>query len=211
MSGTSALSPSVVVADDDPRDRFRLRALLADGGLEVNGEAADGGSAIGTVLRLRPEVILLDVSLDGAAATREIVRREPGTAVVALAESARDEDLAEVMLAGAAGHVLRSASTDRLLDAVRAAAGGETRLGPEVAGRLLELWRQNEYRRVATPERRTDADLSEREIDVLCLLADGSDHAAIADELGLGHNAIKRHVASILDKLGAANRAAAPA
>lgn len=204
-------SYSVLVADEDPQTRFRLRALLDDAGPRVIGEVAGAGPAIDAVLRGRPDAILLDVGLDGPAVTREIVRREPATAVLALADSPREEVLADVMLAGAAGLVLRSASSARLLEALDAAVSGETRLAPEIAAQLVELWRRNEYRRMETPDRRTDADLSEREIDVLCLLADGMAHPAIAAELGIGPNAIRRHVASILDKLGAERRAAAAA
>jgi two-component system, NarL family, response regulator LiaR len=185
----------VLIADDHTVVRQGLRAFLdGDHGLEVVGEARDGAEAVRMAQRLRPDVVLMDLLmpvLDGLAATA-IVRRElPDTEVLALTSVLEDAAVVGAVRAGAIGYLLKDAEAEELRGAIRAAAAGRVQLAPEAAARLMR-----EVRAPEGPEK-----LSERESEVLRLLARGYANKTIARELGITERTVKAHVGSILAKL----------
>lgn len=191
----------VVVVDDHKVVRQGLRFLLGqEDGIEVVGESVDGEEAIDAVARLRPDVVLLDLlmpNLDGLAALPRILEGRPGVRVVVLTSDHDDDRIVEAIQAGAISYLLKSAGVDEVVAAVRAAASGETRLAPSVAAKLIK-----EVRRKHEP---ADA-LSEREREVLVLIARGKSNKEIARNLGIGEETVKTHVGSILGKLQLADR-----
>jgi DNA-binding NarL/FixJ family response regulator/class 3 adenylate cyclase len=200
----------VVVADDQRLVRAGFRVILdAEPDIRVVGEAADGRSAVDVVLRTRPAVVLMDIrmpELDGLQAAERILSEpESDTAVLMLTTFDRDEYIYEALRIGASGFLLKDAPADRLLDAVRAAAAGDALLAPSVTRRLIE-----QFARAAPPAPGQVppalAELTERELDVLGLVARGLSNAEIAGELVLGENTVKTHVAHILRKLGLRDR-----
>jgi DNA-binding NarL/FixJ family response regulator len=200
----------VVVADDQRLVRAGFRVILdAEPDIRVVGEAADGRSAVDLVMRTRPRVVLMDIrmpELDGLqAAERILANPELDTAVLMLTTFDLDEYIYAALRIGASGFLLKDAPADRLLDAVRAAAEGDALLAPSVTRRLIA-----QFARAAPPA--TDGvpaaltELTERELEVLRLVARGLSNAEIAAELVLGENTIKTHVAHVLRKLGLRDR-----
>ena len=201
---------SVVIADDQRLVRAGFRVILdAEPDIVVVGEAADGRSAVDVALRRRPDVVLMDIrmpELDGLKATERILAdADPPPAVIMLTTFDRNEYVYEALRIGASGFLLKDAPADRLLDAVRVVAAGEALLAPSVTRSLIE-----QFARAARPAPgavpAVFADLTERELDVLRLLARGMSNAEIAGELVLGENTIKSHVAHVLAKLGLRDR-----
>jgi DNA-binding NarL/FixJ family response regulator len=202
----------VLVVDD--QDLFRegvVTLLSARDGLEVVGEAADGREAVEAVARLRPAVVLMDLRmpvLDGVAATREIAERYPEIRVIVLTTFDDDEEVFEALRAGAAGYLLKDVSSEKLAEAIRVAASGESFLQPSIASKVLaELNRRPP--RPASAERALLEPLSERELDVLRHLARGASNREIARRVHLAEGTVKNYVSSILAKLGAPDRTAA--
>ena len=201
---------SVVIADDQRLLRTGFRVILdAEPDIRVVGEAADGRSAVDVVLRRRPDVVLMDIrmpELDGLRAAERILS-EPGleTAVLMLTTFDRSEYVYEALRIGASGFLLKDTPADRLLDAVRVVAAGEALLAPSITRRLIE-----QFTRAARPEAdgvpAALADLTAREVDVLRLVARGLSNTEIAEQLVLGENTIKTHVAHGLSKLGLRDR-----
>jgi NarL family two-component system response regulator LiaR len=190
----------VLIADDHEVVRQGLRAFLElDPTLDVVGDAASGTQAVRLAHRLRPDVVLMDVvmpELDGIAAT-EVIRRElPDTRVLVLTSMLEDASVRSAVRAGAIGYLVKDTSALELRQAIKAAAAGQVQLSPSVAARLM--------RQVVAPEQ-LDA-LSEREVDVLRLLAHGSANKQIARDLGIAEKTVKTHVSSILGKLGVQSR-----
>jgi NarL family two-component system response regulator LiaR len=185
----------VLIVDDHAVVRQGLRAFLeGDRGIELVGEAKDGSEAVRVARRLRPDVILMDLlmpGMDGIAATIEVRREVPETEVLALTSVLEDAAVVGAVRAGAIGYMLKSAEADELRKAIRAAAAGRVQLAPEAAARLMR-----EIRAPESPEK-----LSEREVDVLRLVAQGLANKAIARELGITERTVKAHVGSILAKL----------
>lgn len=197
----------VLLADDQEMVRTGFRMILgADGDIAVVGDARDGREAVDAVLRDHPHVVLMDIRmpvLDGLAATREIRRRGSDTAVIILTTFDDDEYLYEALAAGASGFLLKDASADDLLRAVHVVASGDALLAPAVTRRVIE----NVARHAPTPEDvAAVARLSERERDVLRLMADGLTNSEIARSLIVGEATVKTHVARILQKLPARDR-----
>ena len=194
----------VLLVDDHAFFRAGLRTMLVDAGLAVT-EARSGPAAIEVVTGDRPDVVLMDLNMphmSGTEATRVIVEKA-AVPVVMLTMSAEDEDVVEAVRAGARGYVLKDAPLDEIVRSARAAAAGEAWISPRVTGPLLE--------RVvavgdAPPAVAPAVDLSDREREVLRLVAAGKDNAAIARELYLGAGTVRKYVSSILVKLGVANR-----
>src|SRR5262245_950678 len=186
----------VLIADDHDVVRKGLAAFLAlDTDLVVVGEAEDGAEAVRLARELRPDVVLMDLlmpEMDGIAATQVIRPELPETEVVALTSVPEDASVIGAMRAGAIGDLLKDARVEERTRAVRAAAGGQVQLSPKAAARLV--------REVRAPER--PEALSEREIDVLRVLARGRANKEIARELGVSEKTVKTHVSSILGKLG---------
>jgi DNA-binding NarL/FixJ family response regulator len=201
----------VAVVDDQGIVRAGLARILSPAdGFEVVAECADGRQAVKELPALRPDVVLMDVrmpALDGIAATAQLRRLDDPLDVLVLTTFGEDEVLWGAIEAGAAGFVLKDSSAEELIAAVRAVAGGAAWFDPAVAPRLLER-----YRRVVAPAAR-DASrldlLTDREHDVLRLMARGATNAEIGSTLFVAEATVKTHVGSIFGKLGVRDRAAA--
>ena len=204
---------SVVIADDERLLRAGFRVILdAEADLRVVGEAADGREAVDVVRRRRPDVVLMDVrmpELDGLAAARRILEDpENATAVVMLTTFDLSQYVYDALRMGASGFLLKDAPADRLLDAVRVAAAGDALLAPSVTRRLIEEFSRAPRVDPGGVPPRLQA-LTERELDVLRLVARGLSNAEIAGELILGENTIKTHLARVFRKLELRDRAQA--
>ncbi|MCY1138989.1 response regulator transcription factor [Actinoplanes sp. Pm04-4] len=194
----------VLLVDDQALFREALGVLLsASTDLEVVGEAGDGEQAVRRVAEHTPDVVLMDLRmpvLDGVAATRRIRDEHPATRVIALTTFDDDADVFAALRAGAVGYLLKDVSSERLVEAVRAAARGESVLQPSVAAKVVA--------RVAQlPAAEAPAvPLSEREREVLRLLAGGRSNREIAAAMFLAEGTVKNHVTTILGKLGVRDR-----
>ena len=197
----------VLLVDDHVVVRKGLRALLdREAGIEVAGEAEDGEQAVRSVERLRPDVILMDLEMPGiggAEATALITEKFPGSRVVVLTSHTSEEDVFPALKAGALGYLLKHSGPDEVLQAIRRAHRGETVLDPAIARIVLrELHRPAP----ASSAARTVDPLSERELEVLRLVARGLSNQAIAESLTVGEATVRSHVSSILRKLQLASR-----
>ena len=199
----------VLVVDDQALFREALATLLgARPEVEVVGEAGNGHQALERAAALQPDVVLMDLHmpvLDGIAATRRLTVEQPGVRVLALTTFDDDEDVFAALRAGALGYLLKDVSSDRLVEALLAAARGESVLQPSVAAKVVARLAQLD----AAPRSRPQplvVPLSDRELDVLRLLADGRSNREIAGELFLAEGTVKNHVTNVLAKLGARDR-----
>ena len=199
----------VLVVDDQALFREALVTLLgARPEVEVVGEAGDGQQALERAAALQPDVVLMDLHmpvLDGIAATRRLRVEQPGVRVLALTTFDDDEDVFAALRAGALGYLLKDVSSDRLVEAVLSAARGESVLQPSVAAKVVARFAQLDD----APRPRSQplvVPLSERELDVLRLLADGCSNREIAAALFLAEGTVKNHVTNVLGKLGARDR-----
>jgi DNA-binding NarL/FixJ family response regulator len=199
----------LLIADDHELMRGGLRGMLgAQPDMEIAGEAADGAEAVEHALRLHPDVVIMDIRmprLDGIEATRRIVAGGTGAKVLVLTTFDLDEYVWEALRAGAAGFMLKDAPPGQLAEAVRTVAGGESLLAPAVTQRLVER-----YVRVPPPgsaaQRERFAELTERELEVLGLVARGLSNGEIAAQLFLSEATVKTHITRILAKLGLRDR-----
>ena len=194
----------LLLADDHRMLREGLRRTLEEEGLEVVGEAADGEEALRLAAKLRPDVVLMDVTmpvLDGVEATRQLHEHLPEIPVVILSMHADREVLARAIRAGAAGYLVKDCSTDEVVRTVRLAANGETALSPELAASMLA-----EAQRVDTPAEELEPIISRREEEVLQLVADGLSTSEVAAKLYISIKTVKNHLASIYEKLDSRDR-----
>ena len=195
----------VVVVDDNELLRAGLVTVLSsDEEVDVVGEAADGPAGVRLALEQRPDVVLMDVEMpggDGITATEQVLREAPSVRVMILTMFDLDDYVLEALRAGASGFLLKTTDPRALIDAVKACAAGETRLGPSVIARLVDTY----VSRPAEPAPGLD-DLTDRELDVLRSMAKGLSNAEIARELYLAETTVKTHVARILTKLGVRDR-----
>jgi two-component system, NarL family, response regulator LiaR len=196
----------VLLVDDHAVVRKGLRALLdREPGLEVVGEAETGEQAVLAAERLRPDVVLMDLEMPGMGgieATRLISASEPASRLVVLTSHAAEEDVFPALKAGAQGYLLKHSPPEDVLQAIRQAHRGETALHPAIARMVLQ-----ELRRPPEPKQPTTSDpLSERELEVLRLIARGQSNQEIADALVVGEATVRSHVSSILRKLQLASR-----
>jgi DNA-binding NarL/FixJ family response regulator len=191
----------VLIADDHQVVRSGLEQLLATASdIELVGMAVDGADAVAQVQDLRPDIVLMDLSMpgtDGIEATRAITASEPATQVVVLTSFSDKQRILDALDAGAAGYVLKHAEPDELLDAVRAAHEGGAPLDPKAARVLLDRQRSSS----ASP-----AKMSEREAEVLRLVASGLANKAIARQLGIAERTVKAHLTSIFQRIGVTDR-----
>jgi len=199
-----AKSIRILIADDHAIVRKGIRALLAtEADIEVVGEAADGKEAVEKAERLHPDVILMDLvmpGMDGIEATRRITTRQPEIRILVLTSFAEDEKVFPALKAGALGYLLKDAGPEELVRAIRQVYCGESSLHPAIARKVLqELSRPPE--RPPTPE-----PLTERELEVLRLIAKGKSNREIAEELVISEATVRTHVSNILGKLQLASR-----
>jgi DNA-binding NarL/FixJ family response regulator len=201
------MSVRVLIVDDQALFREALATLLeVQPEIEVVGEAADGEQAIRLCAELRPDVALMDLRmpvLDGIAATTRLRAEQPGVRVLALTTFDDDEDVFAALRAGAVGYLLKDVSSTRLVEALVAAQRGESVLQPSVAAKLVarvaQLPAEPRPQPLATP-------LSERELEVVRLLADGHSNREIAKKLFLAEGTVKNLVTSVLSKLQVRDR-----
>ncbi len=191
----------VVVADDHPIVRAGIVALLQDAAdVQVVGQAADGESAVSTVLAERPDVVLMDLrmpGIDGDAATARILAAEPGIRVLILTTYESDDQILAAIEAGATGYLLKAAPESEILAGVRATARGETALAPSAAAALV---------RRASGTVQSGPSLTPRELDVLRLVAQGQSNPAIGRALFLSETTVKTHLGHVFEKLGVNDR-----
>ena len=202
-----AVSPRVLLVDDHDLFRTGLRNLLEEQGVQVVGEAAAGVEAVRIVRELAPDVVVMDLNMPGITgieATRQIIGLAPLTRVVVLTISDQDEDVMDAILAGACGYLLKDSSIHELLAGIQAAAVGESLISPHIAAKVLQRVRATSASPDAADAIRSE--LSEREIDVLKLIANGKDNADIAAELHISPKTVKNHISNILMKLQIENR-----
>jgi DNA-binding NarL/FixJ family response regulator len=205
---SAAASPRVLIADDHAPTRAGVRMALERDGIEVCAEVKTASEAVEAALRERPDLCLLDVHMPGGgpSAASKITSRLPGTMVVMLTVSRENADMLESLRRGAVGYLLKDMNPASLPVAVRAALGGEGVLPRSLsAGLIEELQRRPESRRVTGQPRERPA-LSGREWEILELLDEGATTAEIADRLFLSRVTVRRHVSSILSKLGVTSR-----
>ena len=206
MTGTPV---RVLLVDDQALFREALAVLLeVRAEIEVVGEAADGAAALERSAALQPDVVLMDLHmpvLDGIAATRRLRVEQPEVRVLALTTFDDDEDVFAALRAGAVGYLLKDVTSDRLVEALLAAARGESVLQPSVAARVVARFAGMPDDAAPRPQPLV-VPLSDRELEVLRLLGDGCSNREIATSLFLAEGTVKNHVTNLLAKLGARDR-----
>jgi DNA-binding NarL/FixJ family response regulator len=197
----------VLLVDDHDLFRTGLRNLLEEQGVNVVAEAGAGADAVKAVREHAPDVVVMDLNMPGMSgveATRHITAISPLTRVLVLTISDQDGDVMDAILAGACGYLLKDASIQELMRGIEAAAIGESLISSHIAGKVLQRLRATS----AQPdiEATIRAELSDREIQVLKLIANGKDNAQIAAELHISPKTVKNHISNILMKLQIDNR-----
>lgn len=209
MQGVMMSMMRVLLADDHALFRDGVASLLGAWDMEVVGQACDGGDAIEQSLRLRPDLVLMDVrmpNVGGLEATRRIKASLPGVKIVMLTVSDDEQDLFEAIKAGAEGYLLKNMSGEEFGRMLADLAGGHAPISRALAGKLLrEFARQSR----AEAAQKAGDDLTDREKEVLQLVARGAPNKGIAQELGISENTVNYHMKNILGKLHARNRAEA--
>jgi DNA-binding NarL/FixJ family response regulator len=195
----------VMVVDDHPMWRDAVERDLAAAGFNIVAVAADGHQAIARFPAARPQVVVLDLQIPGpggVAVTADVLGRDPSARVLILSASGEQRDVLEAVKAGATGYLVKSASREELVDAVRRVAAGDTVFTPGLAGLVL-----GEFRRMADgPEPEPESELTPRETEILKMVATGMSYRQIADRLVLSHRTVQNHVQSTLRKLQMHNR-----
>jgi DNA-binding NarL/FixJ family response regulator len=207
VDGRQVESLRVVIVDDHDLFRTGLRNLLEEQGVQIIGEAASGTEAVRIVRELAPDVVVMDLNMPGMGgvdATRHITAIAPLTRVVMLTISEEDSDVMDAILAGACGYLLKDSSIQDLMAGIRAASLGESLISPNIAAKVLQRVRATSTQpEIANTIR---AELSDREIEVLKLIANGKDNGVIAAELHISPKTVKNHISNILMKLQIDNR-----
>lgn len=200
--------PSVFIVDDHAFFRAGLRSVLTEHGFTVVGDVPSGEAALPLIERRRPDIVVMDLSMpgmSGAAATRQIAERFPSVPVLVMTVSAGEADVIEALEAGAAGYLLKDSEPDEIVRAVDAAMSGDAPLSPRIARLVVQRARMMSGGGAQAATRAAE-ELTDREREVLRLLADGLDNREIAQTLFLSPTTVKRHVSSIVTKLGVSNR-----
>src|SRR5690242_10726417 len=195
-----------MVVDDHPMWRDAVERDLAEAGFDVVAVAADGDQAIARFPAARPQVVVLDLQIPGPGGvevTADVLGRDPSARVLILSASGEQRDVLEAVKAGATGYLVKSASRQELIDAVRRVAAGDTVFTPGLAGLVL-----GEFRRMSREggESEAESDLTPRETEILKMVAKGMSYKQIADRLVLSHRTVQNHVQNILRKLQMHNR-----
>jgi DNA-binding NarL/FixJ family response regulator len=200
--------PRVLIVDDHPLTRDALAALLGAHGFDVCGVASDGRDAIADAGRLRPDVILLDLSMpgvDGLTALPSLRAAAPGCEVVVLTASGTEDNLLAAIRAGAAGYLLKTEPPERIAEFLHGVVHGEAALSGEIARRLLDRVRAGSAHVGGVPDEIADK-LSARELEVLLLLDEHLGTDEIAKRLFISEHTVRSHVKSLLRKLGVSSR-----
>ncbi len=196
----------LLIADDHDIVRKGIKVLLAtEKDMQVVGEAGNGAEAVEKAAALQPDVILMDIvmpEMDGIEATRRITSKRPESRILVLTSFAADDKVFPAVKAGALGYLLKDSTPEQLLEAIRQVHRGEPSLEPSIARKVL----QELSRPGGSPERQTTDPLTERELDVLRLIAQGMSNKEIAAKLFVAEWTVRSHVSSILGKLHLASR-----
>jgi len=198
----------VLLVDDHDLFRTGLRNLLEEhGGVQVLGEAENGAEAVRLVRELAPDVVVMDLNMptmSGVEATRLISNQSPLTRVIVLTISDQDGDVMDAIVAGACGYLLKDASIHDVVSGIRSASVGASLISPAIAAKVLQRVRATTADADMAESIRTE--LSDRELEVLKLIANGKDNAQIAAELVISPKTVKNHISNILMKLQISNR-----
>ena len=196
----------ILIVEDDPMMQLGLEQVLADcPDIEIVGQAEDGYLGVAAALRLKPDIIVMDIGLprlDGIAATQQIKAQLPEVRVVMLTSHMAETEIIAALSSGADAYCIKGASVDRLLAAIAAAAEGATYLDPQIARTVIEHLKPP----VAVSTTTTFGQLSQRELEVLRLMVEGNSNPEIAAALYLSPNTIKTHVRGIMNKLAVDDR-----
>jgi NarL family two-component system response regulator LiaR len=196
----------VLIVDDHQIVRQGLRNFLElNEDISIIGEVADGIAALESATMLKPDVILMDLvmpRMDGITATMEIKKRNPEVMVIALTSFTEDDKVIPAIQAGACSYLLKDVSPDDLVEAIRAAAKGEARLHPDVTRKLM----QQVSKPTPAQKETLPAEITDRELDVIRLVAQGESNQEIASELVISEKTVKTHMSNIFSKLGLVDR-----
>jgi DNA-binding NarL/FixJ family response regulator len=196
----------VVLVDDHPVYREGLAKLLLECGVDVIAQAGNGADALSLVEEMAPDVVVMDLNMPGMSGvevTRKLVERTPASRVLVVSVSAQEEDVTEAILAGASGYVLKDGAVEEVVAGIQAAANGESLISPRIATMLLRRMRLDEPADIEAP---VMTPLSERELQVLRLVAEGKGNQEIGEALYIGQSTVRNHISSILMKLQVENR-----
>ncbi|GGO09642.1 response regulator [Saccharibacillus kuerlensis] len=195
---------TVLLVDDHEMVRIGLAAVLdTEDGIEVVGEASSGEEGVRLARQYKPDVVLMDLvmdGMDGIEATREVLKTHPECKVLVLTSYLDDEKMYPVIEAGAFSYLLKTSRANEVADAIRAAVRGQSVLESQVAAKMMDRFR------APAPVRAPHEDLTDREMEVLRLLAKGKSNQEVADELIIGIKTVKFHVTNLLSKLGVEDR-----
>jgi DNA-binding NarL/FixJ family response regulator len=196
----------VVLVDDHPVYREGLAKLLRECDVDVVAQAGNGEGALAIVEDTAPDVVVMDLNMPGMSGvevTRRLIERTPASRVLVVSVSAQEEDVTEAILAGASGYVLKDGPVEEVVAGIQAAANGESLISPRIATVLLRRMRLDEPSDVDAP---VATPLSERELQVLRLVAEGKGNQEIGEVLFIGQSTVRNHISSILMKLQVENR-----
>lgn len=203
----------LLIADDHALFREGLQALFsATPGIEVVGEATTGEESIAIALKVRPEIVLMDINMpgvNGIEATRRILQANPTIGVIMVTMLEDDASLFSAMRAGARGYVLKGAHHQELLQTIRAVASGQALFGAPIAARILGFFQDIAADKGATLPREVFPELTPRELEVLELIAQGANNSQIAEKLVVTDKTVRNHITSVFSKLQVADRAQA--
>jgi DNA-binding NarL/FixJ family response regulator len=203
----------LMIADDHLLFREGVKALLATtDDVTIVGEAEDGAGAVERCQELQPDIVLMDINmpgLNGIQATQQILASQPQTGIIMLTMLEDDASVFAAMRAGARGYVLKGASPKEMLSVIRAVAEGQALFGPAVATRLMNYFQELGRAPVAAQPESPFPELTDRELEVLRLIAQGHNNQEIAQELVISPKTVRNHITSIFSKLQVADRAQA--
>lgn len=203
----------LMIADDHRLFREGIKALLAvTDDIQIVGEAEDGESALKKCLELQPDVILMDINmpgLNGIRATGHILEKQPATRIIMLTMLEDDASVFHAMRAGARGYLLKGADPQEVLSVIRAVADGQALFGPAIAARLMHYFKELSAKPAVSQAGIPFPELTEREMDVLRLIAQGLNNQEIAQKLFLSPKTVRNHITNIFSKLQVADRAQA--